>query len=801
MFLSPPSEEALAQCNMTMIAPSPDAGPAALDATRKCGSQLRTTQATSSSCLQAASSSSPSTSSALTMTPTPAAGGTSPPCCLRKIRICNITGKPIEKLVDPTKVVTVGDLSSYDLISDFFDEDQLLPPLHRLAWLEVVDDEEGDDENGRHDAHVGAGEDVLPGSCCSASADAFAVNVDDASLADGDCKPEQSLSHDDVVEECSHYKTADVEQQEQHPQEFLDPQALIDYGSVDDEPAFSTTTVPSRVVLDRVPSFQFVITGPEEIDSDIFAPRATSRPGLDENKSPQAQDEEDWCEWKSRVARILGQFTMEQARSFLYDQGWNEIITHAQHHYARFTEDKERLYGYHGHLFWLPCGLEEYQYQCERRKTPGFPCPDRYQPADEPGRVPLTLLIAVFELPEPEWAKHARSSSTSTTSKPGVDRWFVWSQRAQFATEIRIRFFYIQGITYWATSTQEEIDTSLESDPPQESKLLDALADKVISISNMTPCEAAEQVAAAAVLPGWPEDAVNEQALRRGIRAVVRNLLYRSGDEARIESSQEIQQFCKALEHSDRAFGPEAIAHHCAQATLNWVNEFLWTDYWGENEGPPSDPEKAYRKRTQEMLDRTHSVVDTILYNIQYIVQKMVWPLLVRPDALGLEVGAAPCVVADAFVLSRKKGEAKKEAQSHTETASTGPPPVPVEERPPAFEERIRSPARDGEASDAGEPDERTTSERTTRILDVVVYDFTALNDRLHILRHELSVKNGPRNKVFQELGIPQRWRAELEEMESDAEFVAEHGKPPLPWAGIEDLFAIGAKPIADNKH
>ncbi len=37
--------------------------------------------------------------------------------------------------VNPQEVVKIGDLSSWKLIKPFFDEDQLLPPLHRIQWL------------------------------------------------------------------------------------------------------------------------------------------------------------------------------------------------------------------------------------------------------------------------------------------------------------------------------------------------------------------------------------------------------------------------------------------------------------------------------------------------------------------------------------------------------------------------------------------------------------------------------------------------------------------------------------------
>ncbi|CAD7963101.1 unnamed protein product [Amoebophrya sp. A120] len=598
--------------------------------------------------------------------------------CLRTIRIRNLSGtKVVEKLVDPSKVLTVADLCAHDIIADAIDADQLLPPVHRLQWLQITLEETSADEN-----------------------------YDDAQPQDPGA----------------------AEQEHEHPETFLDRKTPIDYGDVDGGLSTAAGCEKSSSKT-PVPSFQFVITPPE-----------FSVAQLTNGKSVEEFERSDPY---FRFEEFFASFTLEQARSFVYDRSW-ELIDAMN--LKDETKDSAR-----NSLpdTWLPCGTTALVPKDERAD----PYEVLHHLAGIESQIALfvSLLTAIFELPETEWNKHERLSG---------GKYFAWARRDRYCRKLRVQFFH--------HGDNLQPDWNFCSDEHWTDKRREAaqaeLGKKIFRFSNLGGQAAAKEIGVV-VMNSWRAtnflrvyDAEVELAFRLTMEdlaaqstktmkeneegAAGTTLLGEQPDKKPLLQDEpvnkpertELEEFCRALEFE---LSREQIALKWQEAARNYANSNLWadaaagaaeylanpgTEWEGDEDSPPTiDDYKAhYREEHRGVVKYLNRYIEPGLESLEPLLRALIQPHVKQRD-----VG----------VVGENKGKKKKAA------ASVVPPPPPP----------------------------------------VYVHDFEPLISDILELAEVCYLE--PRNTILHELGIPQNFRKTLEEKYGD--------QLPLPWSGVEHHWAV----------
>ncbi|CAD7938594.1 unnamed protein product [Amoebophrya sp. A120] len=240
----------------------------------------------------------------------------------RLIRIRNLLGRTIVKEIDTRTTKTVADLCSWDIVAEFFDEDQLLPPVHRLQWIVVrlVDE---DDKNAEKDDEEAASEfsDDNMSTCSgiTGTRSRSVSNDDAASEVD-----EQHLDHaggqNNGTEDGG--TTTLVGQQHQ----------AKDHGPHQDEQGFLPPT--GRIAdhdLDHV-VFQFVVDNKTHV-LELQRKRTTESGEFEETRRA----------YFKRTANLLSSCTLLEARSFLYDQSYLDLLEAFEEYYGMKQPTKNRI--------------------------------------------------------------------------------------------------------------------------------------------------------------------------------------------------------------------------------------------------------------------------------------------------------------------------------------------------------------------------------------------------------------------------------------------------------------------------
>ncbi|CAD7925980.1 unnamed protein product [Amoebophrya sp. A120] len=187
----------------------------------------------------------------------------------RTISLFNLSGKKVEKRIDTSsgKTEKVKDLATVEILGDFFheeEEDPLFPPLHRVRWISV----------GQDDPDPSIGEEPPAGEDEGV---AFEYERDDDGFSD------ESALLPDTAAESSKGVTGEDEHEARYDDGFLDHNLLV---------------------ADLPHAFQFVIV-PEP---NPFCPRE------------DGETREAWTRrFEECLAREDESVSLEQARSFIYD--------------------------------------------------------------------------------------------------------------------------------------------------------------------------------------------------------------------------------------------------------------------------------------------------------------------------------------------------------------------------------------------------------------------------------------------------------------------------------------------------
>ncbi|CAD7973739.1 unnamed protein product [Amoebophrya sp. A120] len=293
------------------------------------------------------------------------------------LEIRNLVGKSCTITVDTAKVKKVADLCSWSIIEKLFDEDQLLPPLHRIKWFVCAN-----------------ATTTVPGS--KASKDSAASEVHAERLHGDRNKEEYSIGEEEpssphdhspksndagrgsfCLSERSRSRSPRREQQDEPQMRVAEKDEDVIFGDDVENPVF----------------YQFAVVAEEfSVTWETYTPAPWESPEAPKSKRP-------WADfptvWQGFVACVIGQqgkheswWKLHEVGSFIYDQTWLAMIDDG-------SEAKEILANCHFPIGPFPPLAEVFGDL-------------RWNNINM--LLPPKLCFELLDLPLTEWRKHARAS-------------------------------------------------------------------------------------------------------------------------------------------------------------------------------------------------------------------------------------------------------------------------------------------------------------------------------------------------------------------------------------------------------